>query len=269
MYDSFDDIPQFVKCSYAVDVHFQYVGKTIDDYIREEHLNMNPDFQRPHVWTREQQSRYIEFLLHGGRSGRDIYFNHPGWNAKANDEFVIVDGKQRIQAIRQFVDNKIPAFGKLMKEYKGSLRIFQGLRFHIADLPTRKQVLQWYLDLNSGGVVHSAEELDRIRRLLVQEDKIIELYDPHDGVSGCTKRLPEKWLEFANSLNGTNMSRAELESRLNEKLRPFDSTWSYRIHNDQIAGELRSGGDDQGYVALHQKTDNVEHCWRLIRFKED
>jgi hypothetical protein len=31
--------------------------------------------------------------------------------------------------------------------------------------------LQWYLDLNDGGVVHTKEELDKVRGLLTLEPK--------------------------------------------------------------------------------------------------
>lgn len=61
------------------------------DFIREQvgnyNLQLNPEFQREHIWTQGQQEKYIEFILRGGKSGRDFYFN---WNRKT-DEFVCVD----------------------------------------------------------------------------------------------------------------------------------------------------------------------------------
>lgn len=40
------------------------------------------------------------------------------------------------------------------------------MRFHINDLATRAECLQWYLDLNTGGTVHSATELDMVAELM-------------------------------------------------------------------------------------------------------
>lgn len=37
------------------------------------------------------------------------------------------------------------------------------------DLDTQAEVLQWYLDINSGGVVHTEAELDKVRWLLEVE----------------------------------------------------------------------------------------------------
>ena len=75
----FKDIKPIVQCPYAVDIQIQDVKRTIERDILELKLNLEPDFQRDYVWTEEQQSRYIEFLLKRPDSGRDIYFNHPGW----------------------------------------------------------------------------------------------------------------------------------------------------------------------------------------------
>lgn len=41
-------------------------------------------------------------------------------------------------------------------------------RFHICinSLMTKYKVLQWYIEMNSGGTVHSEHELNRVRDLL-------------------------------------------------------------------------------------------------------
>ncbi|MCP4427239.1 MAG: hypothetical protein GY803_22350 [Chloroflexi bacterium] len=36
-------------------------------------VDISPDYQRGHVWTREQQTKYVEHILRNGISGRDIY----------------------------------------------------------------------------------------------------------------------------------------------------------------------------------------------------
>jgi hypothetical protein len=44
--------------------------------------------------------------------------------------------------------------------------INDGLKFNINDLKTKAEVLQWYLDFNTGGTVHSDEEITRVRKML-------------------------------------------------------------------------------------------------------
>lgn len=41
--------------------------------------------------------------------------------------------------------------------------------FYVNNLQKRAEVLQWYLDLNTGGVVHTDEEIEKVQRLLEQE----------------------------------------------------------------------------------------------------
>lgn len=82
-------------------------------------------------------------------------------------EYVIVDGKQRLQAVRCFLNNEIPVFGAYFKEYEDKMRMtVASFRWNIAMLKTRKEVLEWYLAFNAGGSVHTQEELDTVRRLL-------------------------------------------------------------------------------------------------------
>lgn len=50
----FRDIPQFISDgSYQVNVSWEYMMDWLDRLIKEEGLQLNPDFQRGHVWTEE------------------------------------------------------------------------------------------------------------------------------------------------------------------------------------------------------------------------
>lgn len=167
----FRDIPMFItQGSYEVNIDIDTICDTMQRYVDQYNLDMNPDFQRGHVWDEEKQIRFVEFMLRGGQSSRVIYFNHPGWMNSFKGDFVLVDGKQRIEAAMRFAKNEIPAFGHFRKEYvdKPSF-IHASFRFNVNSLQTRKEVLQWYLDLNTGGVVHSDEEIERVKQLLAKE----------------------------------------------------------------------------------------------------
>lgn len=165
----FHDIPQFTReGSYAVD----YPLISLVDWIRDEEkdgLELNPDFQRGHVWTRKQEIAYIEFLLRGGRTGRDLYFNKPSWHlpvaAGAYDDYVCVDGLQRITAIQGFIGNRFPVFGSFFWEYRDRMDIMNTVRVHVNDLKTKKEVLTWYIEMNSGGTPHSKAEIARVSAL--------------------------------------------------------------------------------------------------------
>jgi hypothetical protein len=140
----------------------------------ENGLDINPDFQRAHVWTEEQQVAYVEFCLKGGKFNNTLLFNCVGWMDDYRGPFVLVDGKQRLEAVRKFLRNELRVFrtldptgqGFLLSDFEDELNWRHDLIIVVNNLATRKEVLQWYLDTNAGGVVHTDEELDKVRRLL-------------------------------------------------------------------------------------------------------
>lgn len=168
----FADIPSFTRDgSWQCDFDFAYLLQFIDEHIKSYDLQLNPDFQRGHVWTEEQQIAWLEFFLRGGGTGRILYFNCPWWQDKKEDkgynDFVCVDGLQRITAIRRFMNGEIPVFGSYVNEYEDTMSIVRhSIKVNINNLKSEKEVLQWYIDMNAGGTPHSSEEIDRVRKMI-------------------------------------------------------------------------------------------------------
>jgi hypothetical protein len=160
-----------VQCgSYEVNVLPDRLWPNLETF-RGQGLDMNPDFQRAHVWSWQKQQKYIEFILRGGRTGRTIYLNCPSWQQKvapgAYNDFVIVDGKQRCEAWRKFYANELKVFGSYASEFTDTVRMATTtMLININDLKSKREVLQWYLDFNSGGVIHTESELNKVRNLL-------------------------------------------------------------------------------------------------------
>lgn len=170
----FKDIPQFTRDGhYQIDMNIKRIPAWVRDEQEDMGLQLNPEFQRGHVWTEEQQISWLEFFLRGGKSGNILYFNCPSYqyevkNGEYND-FVCVDGLQRITAIQKFIDNKLKVFGSYFKEYEDPKILGRHtLRININDLKTEKEVLQWYIDMNSGGTPHTESEIERVRRMILE-----------------------------------------------------------------------------------------------------
>ena len=173
----FSDIPQLTRSGkYECNYTMVDLVRRIKEWEKEEYLEMNPDFQRGNIWTEQQKIAYIEFLLKGGNTGLIFYFNNKHWNNYKPAQkgiFVCVDGLQRITAITDFVENKIKAFGYYFDEFEDKKifnRRYLELKININDLQTRKEILQWYLDFNIGGTVHSQDEIERVKGLLKKEE---------------------------------------------------------------------------------------------------
>lgn len=171
---SFQDIPLFPRAHYQVNVEWRYLETQITEHERSDvegiaPLNMNPDFQREHVWHEHQQRAYVEYCLQGGEVGRVVTFNCKGWGRSFDGPYEIVDGKQRIEAVRKFMRSELKAFGQYFKDFGGVMRMMQAdFLWSVCALETREEVLQLYLNINAGGTPHTKEELDRVRALLTK-----------------------------------------------------------------------------------------------------
>jgi hypothetical protein len=183
----FRDIKSFTRTpNYAPTISWRYLEGFLRSHTNPEEglgdaapLDLDPDFQRAHVWDDAKRARYVEFVLRGGSGSRDLRFNCAGWMQDFRGPYVIVDGKQRLEAVRRFMRNELAltlpelAGRSLFKsdfadEPRDMICYFN---WCVNDLETREQVLQWYLEINSGGVVHTDTELARVRRLLAAEKK--------------------------------------------------------------------------------------------------
>lgn len=171
----FKDIPQLTDYgNYRVEVSLRYLINHIERQ-QETAIQTNtlfeisPDFQRGVVWTTEQQIRYIEYLLSGGKSGRELYWNCVGWESDYRGPYQLVDGKQRLTSALLFLKGDLPIFGgRYISDFEDKIPYNVAFYWNVNNLKTRKAVLSWYLELNEGNIAHTKEELNRVRQLIQQ-----------------------------------------------------------------------------------------------------
>ena len=60
------------QARYRVDVMWSYLFSHLNHYNESYGIDLDPDFQRAHVWAEAQQIAYVEYQLRGGISGKDI-----------------------------------------------------------------------------------------------------------------------------------------------------------------------------------------------------
>lgn len=176
----YNEIPKFFcPPNYSVNIPWGHLEENLKHYGERNiqgflGLNLDPDFQRGHVWTEDKQIAYVEFCLKGGQSSRTLLFNHPNWMNSFKGEMTLVDGKQRLEAVRKFLRNELPIFGgNRLNDFDDPRLLLRTNEayfiFSINNLKTRKELLQWYLQLNTGGVVHTEEEIEKVKKLLEKE----------------------------------------------------------------------------------------------------
>lgn len=175
------DIPHLTPTpTYKVDVSWTYLEPWLDEWMADGGVELEPDFQRAHVWDDERRAKYVEYVLRGGCSSTSIYWNKQGWKQWGDSNrcpLVLVDGLQRLTAVRKFMRDGLAVFpverypwsrpeGYLCSEIERSAPGTFKFHMYVNGLPDRQSVLQWYIDLNDGGVAHTPEEIRRVRQLL-------------------------------------------------------------------------------------------------------
>ena len=165
--------------NYAVTIRATYIEETLKAYEESEGLELNPDFQRGHVWTRDQQIAFCESWIRCtlGDAGKTITFNSPmsAVHNKRSDAdlkgMVCIDGLQRLTAVRQFMKKEFKVFshidGGVYWDFFDNTRFSRysptnGLIFQLFDMQYKKDILDYYLAFNNGGTPHSEQEIQRV-----------------------------------------------------------------------------------------------------------
>ena len=102
--------------------------ETIVNRIKNEDLDLQPDFQRGEIWTLQKKQKLIDSILRGWKIP-PIHVIH---NNQSIDE--VLDGQQRLAAIRDFYDNIICIDGKILPENSELIQL-DGM--HYRDLPKK------------------------------------------------------------------------------------------------------------------------------------
>lgn len=65
------------------------------------------------------------------------------------------------------MNGEISAFGSYISEYEDEMSLMRNsIKVNINNLKTKKEVLQWYVDMNAGGTPHTSEEINRIKKMI-------------------------------------------------------------------------------------------------------
>lgn len=174
----FTDIKLIPESNYWVNYRFSSIENFIKDTISHIGLELDPDFQRGHVWNVEQQTAYIESIIREIIQDTDIVirFNARDYMAIQDSTdtdlpktMQCVDGLQRLTAIRKYMKGKLKPFGKTFEEIESSplsIARKRNICVKVYNIKYRKDLIKFYYDLNFGGTPHTESEKERILGLM-------------------------------------------------------------------------------------------------------
>lgn len=122
-----------------------------------------PGYQRSLVWNVEQKRALIESIFLGNPIG-DVVINEKTKDKNGNLNVRVIDGQQRINAIRCFFNGEFKVFDKLVNEFKyWDLRTILDYRVYsyVGKNISIEDELSIYIARNNGGTIHSKSEIQK------------------------------------------------------------------------------------------------------------
>jgi hypothetical protein len=170
-YERFDMVKSLVPdCTYRVDFGMSRIKEFIEQY----EVDMDPAYQRDYVWDINQKQKFVGALLQNPNSIPIFWFN---WKSKRHtDGSEVVDGKQRMNALLEWGQGKFEAICPCEERFhvdqldeisKRYVNYSCTCKMHFVCL-SPIEVMRFYLALNSGGTIHSSEDLAKVRLAIVE-----------------------------------------------------------------------------------------------------
>lgn len=133
-----------------------------------------PEYQRDLVWTPKQKQDLVMSVLIDNPIG-DFIFKETKSHLGATFHYSVIDGQQRINALREFVTNQFPMedgryFSDLL--YWDQRRVFERrIMYYTVPNASLEVEIDIYIGRNKGGTAHTKEELKKAEKLLKKASK--------------------------------------------------------------------------------------------------
>ncbi|CAH2914670.1 MAG: hypothetical protein CPSOU_2539 [uncultured Paraburkholderia sp.] len=239
-----DDLPKTVSFKDAVVMNADWTIETIDNQIRKGNIDLQPTFQRRAAWDDTRKSRLIESIIVGMPVPNIVLAE----NKSHRGRFIVIDGKQRLVSINEFLAGGYRLKGLDMRADLNDK--------HYDDLPANDKesldnstiratvIKNWSDDdflyatfyrLNSGSLPLSPQELrkalvgnkllDSIETYLVQSVTFHQVFG-----QGLDKRMrdSELVLRFLAFDRALTEYRGDFKNFLDETTRYYESDWAAR-----------------------------------------
>jgi hypothetical protein len=155
------------------DIFLQYAQQNISSIFNCYYhfgIDMNPLYQRDYVWSLEDKVNLIDSIYNDLDIGKFVLIRRE--YSSVNELYEVLDGKQRINALIEFYEDRFQYKGFYFSELQRMDRYqFTDLRVSVAYVEpiTEEQKIKLFLALNTSGKVMDKEHIENVRKLLIKE----------------------------------------------------------------------------------------------------
>lgn len=152
--------------------------KYVYQWYKDHQMDLNPIYQRDMVWTQEQKEHYLINLFESRARIEPTIVQY--YDDVNNEVYEVLDGKQRLTTLFDFIDNKITVKGLYFKDLHNDdqnflmnfnvqyKRIIKKRDFGNLDINTK---LQLFYEINLYGTKMSDKDLQRVQSLMTDSMK--------------------------------------------------------------------------------------------------
>jgi len=173
-YDSLKDIEIHSKRDESRINFFQQDIQSLQHRYYGFGVDMNPEYQRELVWDENREHALLDSIFNNIEIGKFAFIHLEFKGDPTAPCYEILDGKQRLNTIIKFTEGRIKYKGKTIFEMNGVDRHhFENYSISVGELrnATKKQVYEYFLKLNTGGITVPETHLNKVRDLYKSEVK--------------------------------------------------------------------------------------------------
>jgi len=174
--EEFNKIPIFKNQSNLM-YRLRFTNTGLNDIFSTKYhfgLDMNPPYQRDYVWSLEQKQQLIESIFNVVPIGVFV-FHRNSFNCES-ELYTVIDGKQRINALTEFYENRFQYKGKYFNELhptdQNCIENYGILKATCEEF-TLKEQMEVFVKINSTGVKQDEHHLKQVQSM-IDAIKLIE-----------------------------------------------------------------------------------------------
>ena len=153
------------------DIRIQFLNNDISSLLSNVYnsgVDFNPKYQRDFVWNLDQKTALLDSIFNNVDIGKFTFIKNK-YDENRSHYLQILDGKQRLNTLCEFYEDRFLWKGKLFSELCAidcnHFTSFPIVQAQVSDI-TEQQIYKLFIKMNTTGVPVSKKDLDKVRSLI-------------------------------------------------------------------------------------------------------
>lgn len=154
------------------DIKLRFENSTISgllNYYYHFGIDMNPEYQRNYVWNGKDKEYLLESIFENIDIGKFVLIDLDDEYWTRGYSYEILDGKQRLNTIIEFYENRFPYKGKYYNDLSNKDK--QKIKSHNISLAKmehmdKNTIMKYFVSLNKKGRVMDMEHIKKIEKMI-------------------------------------------------------------------------------------------------------